>query len=95
LICFFDLFFVKFRFLIPAGLVMTDCKHALLEVLPQLMFFQRLLERKTNSWASRVTYWSFKQTIIWIFSDPLGPATATFNCLGLVRFYRIGSGRNW
>jgi hypothetical protein len=49
LICFFDLFFVKFRFLIPAGLVMTDCKHALLEVLPQLMFFQRLLERKTNS----------------------------------------------
>jgi hypothetical protein len=39
LISFFDLFFVKFRFLQPASLVMTDCKLALLGVLPQPMFF--------------------------------------------------------
>jgi hypothetical protein len=39
LISFFDLFFVKFWFLQPTGLVMTDCKPALLGVLPQLVFF--------------------------------------------------------
>jgi hypothetical protein len=48
-ISFFDMFFVKFRFLQPAGLVMTDCKPALLGVLPQLMFFQRLLDLVVSS----------------------------------------------
>jgi hypothetical protein len=49
LIPFFDLFFVKFRFLQPAGLVMTDCKPVLLRVLPQSMFFQRLLDLVVSS----------------------------------------------
>jgi hypothetical protein len=44
LISFFDLFFVKFRFLQPAGLVMMVCNPALLGVLPQPIFFQRLLD---------------------------------------------------
>jgi hypothetical protein len=44
LISFFDLFFVKFWFLQPASLVMTVWKSALLGVLPQLMFFQHLLD---------------------------------------------------
>jgi hypothetical protein len=39
LISFFNMFFVKFRFLQPAGLVMKDCKPVLLGVLPQPMFF--------------------------------------------------------
>jgi hypothetical protein len=34
LISFFDMFFVKFRFLQPAGLVMVNCKPTLLGVLP-------------------------------------------------------------
>jgi hypothetical protein len=42
LISFFDLFFTKFWFLQPAGLVITDCKSVLLGVLPQPMFFQHL-----------------------------------------------------
>jgi hypothetical protein len=49
LISFFDMFFVKFLFLQPAGLVMTDCKLALLGVLPQPMFFQRLLDLVVSS----------------------------------------------
>jgi hypothetical protein len=50
LISFFDMFFVKFRFLQPTGLVMTDCKPVLLGVLPQLMmFFQRLLDLVVSS----------------------------------------------
>jgi hypothetical protein len=39
LITFFDLFFVKFRFLQSTGVVTTDCKPALLGALPQPMFF--------------------------------------------------------
>jgi hypothetical protein len=49
LISFFDMFFVKFRFLEPTGLVMSDCKPALLGVLPQPMFFQRLLDLVVSS----------------------------------------------
>jgi hypothetical protein len=49
LITFFALFFVKFRFLKPTGVVMTDCKPALLGVLPQPMFFQRLLDLIVSS----------------------------------------------
>jgi hypothetical protein len=49
LITFFDLFFVKFLVLQPTGVVMTDCKPALLEVLPQPMFFQRLLDLVVSS----------------------------------------------
>jgi hypothetical protein len=46
---FFHMFFVKFRFLQPAGLVMMDCKPTLLGVLPQPMFFQRLLDLVVSS----------------------------------------------
>jgi hypothetical protein len=54
LISFFDLFFIKFPFLQPAGLVMMVCNPALLGVLPQPMFFQRLLDLVvSNRWFLR------------------------------------------
>jgi hypothetical protein len=40
---------VKFRFLQSAGFVMKDCKPMLLGVLPQPMFFQRLLDVVVSS----------------------------------------------
>jgi hypothetical protein len=63
---FFDLFFVKFWFLRPAGLVMTDCKPALLEMLPQSMFFQCLLDLVVSSgWFFR----SSKPCVVMVFAD--------------------------
>jgi hypothetical protein len=54
LITFFDPFFVKFLFLQPTGVVMMDCKPALRGVLPQLIFFQRLLDLVvSNMWFLR------------------------------------------
>jgi hypothetical protein len=45
----FDLFGNKILFLQPSVLVVKDCKHVLLGVFPQLMFFQRLLDLVASS----------------------------------------------
>jgi hypothetical protein len=80
LITFFDLFFVKFRFLQPTGVVMTDCKPALLGVLPQPMFFQRLLDLVVSSgWFLR----SSKPCVTMAF------AGAPFPCCLSIAFFKL------
>jgi hypothetical protein len=80
LISFFDLFFIMFRFLQPAGLVMTDCKPALLGVLPQPMFFQRLLDLVVRSgWFLR----SSKPCVAMVF------AGAPFPCCLSSAFFKL------
>jgi hypothetical protein len=70
LISFFNLFFVKFQFLQPDGLVMTDYKLVLLGVLPQPMFFQRLLDLVVSSrWLLR----SSKPCVAMTFAGALFP----------------------
>ena len=45
----FDIFCDKIRFLQPSVSVINDCKHVLLEVFPQPMFFLRLLDLIASS----------------------------------------------
>jgi hypothetical protein len=84
LISFFDLFFVKFWFLQPPSLVMTDCKPALLGVLPEPMFFQCFLDLVVSSgWFLR----SSKPCVAMAFAD------APFICCLSSAFLSFGGRR--
>jgi hypothetical protein len=80
LISFFDLFFVKFQLFQPVGLVMKDCKPVLLGVLPQLMFFQRLLDLIVSSgWFLR----SSKPCVVMVYEG------ASFPCCLSSAFFKL------